>query len=396
MKKKSIWIAISVLIVLGLLMGGFGCAKEEAPAPAPTPTPAPTSKPTPAPTTKPSPAPTTKPSPAPSPKPTTPKPTTAPAPAEAKQWNLRMQYLWTAGALFPREALPQFVEMIDKGTNGRVKITLHSGGELVPTFEAIDALGAGVVDILDHAAFYELGRMPVASFAHWVPFSTQYPHEWWAYKYRLGQIDLMRQAYAPLNVYYVGPMIQTGYGQIVSKKPVNTLEDVKGLKIRAGGAIAKLWEAVGATTSLVPWGEIYTSVTTGVLDAVTVGPESSIFDLKLHEQCKYYILPYPCPTSGTEIDMNMDLWNEFPDDVKEVFYMAQMNLSQIEFEAQSYANAEAAIELKKAGVQYVTLPAEDVAELKRVARSHWDDMAKDEISSKSLQILKDYIEFLGY
>lgn len=308
-----------------------------------------------------------------------------------------MQYLWTPDATFPKTAIPAMVDRIQKGTNGRVKIELFPGGTLVPTNEAANALGNGTIHLLDHAAFYELGRMGgVANFAHWVPFSTKTPEEWYWFHTRFGQTERMREAFAKLNIYYIGANCQTGYGQILSKKPIKSLADVQGLKIRAGGGIAKLWEALGAKTSLVSWGEAYTSITTGILDAITIGAEASMVDTKIHEVAKYYVLPYPTPTSGTELDINMDIWKELPDDIKQVFYTAQTASYFDYYQSQAYTNFGAHKIMLDAGVQFVTLPAADIAKMTEVARSQWDSFATDDLSKKSLASLRDLIKYLGY
>ena len=393
MKKKGIWIAVSVIVVLGLLIVGFGCAAPEAPAPTPAPTPGPAPKPTPQPTPAPTPATT----PAPAPKTIAPKytPTPAPSPTEAKVWNLKMQTLYPALSFHYTEILPKFIEHIETMTNGRVKIELFSGGQLAPTTEVVDALGRGAVDLIEHSAQYEIGRMPVGRFTAPIPFALETYHQNLSYYYRLGQINILREAYANFNVYFLSPKYVSGYGSIISKKPIRSLADFDGLLMKVGPAFAPIYEAQGASMVMLPVAETYTAMSTGVIDANMQGGAQNIKDFKFYEIAKYLILPPLAPISGTEIDVNMDLWIEWPDDIKDIVTHAARVMSDESLETDAYKNAEALDFMKtEHGLEVITLSDADVAEMASWYRSTWDDRATDALSKKSLQILRDYLEFL--
>lgn len=308
-----------------------------------------------------------------------------------KVWNLKMQALWPPSHVFYNEVIPKFINRVETASGGRIKIELHPGGSLAPTSGVFDALGAGVIDIADHAMFYEMGKFPLGNFAHWLPFSTKEPEQWWSLVYRYGLIDLYRQAYKPYGVYYLGPNMEGDYGASIGKKPVRTLNDFKGMTIRAGGPVAKIYEALGASTTLVPYAELYTSLATGVFDAITAGTPKTHFDLKLHEIAKYYILPPFTPTSTTEIDVSMRTWNKLPDDLKAIITTAQQATAWDYYEAQKDGDKKAVEAMKAAGVEFIELPAADIAKLEEIARSQWDSLATDDLSRKALAIIKAYI-----
>jgi TRAP-type mannitol/chloroaromatic compound transport system substrate-binding protein len=300
--------------------------------------------------------------------------------------------MWPPSHVFYKDAIPKFIERVETASGGRIKIELHPGGALVPTSGVLDALGAGVIDIADHAMFYEMGKIPLGNFAHWLPFSTKTPEQWWSLVYRYGIIDLYRQAYKPYGVYYLGPNLMGAYGNVISKKPVRTLNDFKGMTIRAGGPVAKIYEALGASTTMVPLAEVYTSLATGVFDAVVPGPGVKTYtDFKLHEIAKYFVLPPFTPTSTTEIDVSMRTWEKLPDDLKEIITTAQRATSWDYFEIQKNGDKEAVKVMKTAGVEFIQLPNTDVAKLEEIARSQWDDLAKDDLSKKAVDIIKAYI-----
>jgi TRAP-type C4-dicarboxylate transport system substrate-binding protein len=185
--------------------------------------------------------------------------------------------------------------------------------------------------------------------------------------------------------------MEGSYGAAISKKPVRTLNDFKGMTIRAGGPVAKIYDALGCSTTLVPYSEIYTSLATGVFDAITAGPPKTFFDLKLHEIAKYYILPPFTPTSTTEIDVSMRTWEKLPDDLKAIITMAQQATSWDYYEAQKDGDKKAIEAMKAVGVEFIQLPDADVARLEKIAQSQWDGLAKDDLSKKALDIIKAYI-----
>ena len=105
---------------------------------------------------------------------------------------------------------------------------------------------------------------------------------------------------------------------IFSNKPIKSLDDLKGLKIRAPGQrIKETLEALGAAPQFLPRSEVYMAMKTGVLDAFASG-YGSIYDEKLHEVFKYAILTGVVPILQCDIVVSNRVWKPLPDDLKKI------------------------------------------------------------------------------
>src|SRR3546814_12798023 len=88
---------------------------------------------------------------------------------------------------------------------------------------------------------YWSGRVPAAVFLAAYPLGLRQPHEWEVFYYGLGGLELAREIYARLGMYYLGP-VRHGANIIHSKKPIRPIEVFNGLRLRLpGGVVAELF-----------------------------------------------------------------------------------------------------------------------------------------------------------
>lgn len=246
--KKSIILVLAAILIASLLL--VACA---------TPTPTPTTTPTVTPTTTPTSTqtPTTKPT-------STPTATQTPT-ATAKPISLNFSYHAppAATASLTKAIIAPWATDIEKATNGRVKIVQYPGGSLLTAANAYDGLVTGICDIAQFASEEYPGRFPLSGI-HSLPFI--YPnteiagvvsHELenkYAVNTELKQVKLLISA--PLHpAHYYG------------NKPVEKLEDFKGLKIRSVGKVgAALIKALGGTPVEVSTGDLFSALDRGLID----------------------------------------------------------------------------------------------------------------------------------
>src|SRR3546814_5424140 len=106
-----------------------------------------------------------------------------------------------------------------------------------------------------HFTLYWAGRMPASVFLSCYPLGLRNPHEWDVFFYSLGGLEIARELFAAVDMHYVGP-IHHGANIIHSKVPIRSIEDFQGRKMRVpGGMVAELFQAAGATTTLLPGGD---------------------------------------------------------------------------------------------------------------------------------------------
>ena len=209
----------------------------------------------------------------------------------------------------------QFCDEIKKRTNGKVEIAYYPSGILTTAPKMFEGVVNGVSDLgLSHCE-YTRGRFPVTET---LSLPMGYPSG-----YVAGQIanDFYNQFHAKewdaahvLLFYSTGP-------QIIStvKKPVKTLEDLKGLKIRATGRPADILKAVGGTPVGVEMADMYDGLQRGVVDGVLSSMEVQK-GWKIGEIIRYATLSYKVGTVYTfYIVMNKNKWNALPEDAKKIF-----------------------------------------------------------------------------
>ncbi len=245
---------------------------------------------------------------------------------------------------------------IEKRTNGRVTITYYNPNTLVPEFEVFPSVAKGIVDMGGQLA--ERSPMPMdytIGFAQPGIFTN-------ALSMRIVPYLLMEKYpnYAKeLAAFKVIDMPSTMPMGFASKKPIKTLEDLKGLKIIVSAPSGvKMVEALGATPVVMAGTEMYIAMQRGMADAA-LGPIMLIRALKLNEVCKYFVQAnLKIAPSYTVMDINV--WNKFPADIQEaltplVGLPADLRSGTMQ---QNMENAMLA-DLTKAGMEIYFLPEEE-------------------------------------
>ena len=289
-----------------------------------------------------------------------------------------------------------FVERLDRMSAGRMKVQMFPVGSLFPVKEGLEAVGSGVTEIGMMTGGYFTGKMgPIAVLESGVPGAERNSTERYAFFYHKGFIDLAREAYEKHNVFYLGPNLSTPW-EIISKKPIRGMKDFDGLKIRCFGIEAQWYESMGASGVFLSGSEIYTALSTGVVDAVRWGSPQQNFKVGLHEVGKYYIQPAPMPAPNNNILINMDAWNTLPDDIKEMMDLAA-RMSSMEYLAGSTSkDASALKQMQESGMEVITIPADEWAIMEQNVRKIWSAYAEeDELAARGVALLKDFLQDLG-
>jgi TRAP-type mannitol/chloroaromatic compound transport system substrate-binding protein len=248
----------------------------------------------------------------------------APAVLAQKTYNWKMVTTWPPHFPVLGEGADHLAKWIEEMTDGRIKIHVYGGGELIPALECFDAVSQGTVEMGHGASYYWAGKVPAAQFFAAVPFgfNAQQINSWF---YGGGGLDLWREVYAPFNLVPF-PAGNTGV-QMGGwfRKEINTMDDFKGLKMRIPGLGGKVLAKAGANVINVAGGEIYTNLDRGVIDATEwVGP---YHDLKMgfYKAAQYYYYPgWHEPGTCLECFINKKVWDELPKDLQNIIYTALM------------------------------------------------------------------------
>lgn len=316
--------------------------------------------------------------------------------AYGADFSWRMQSNLSTGEPGFESVRENFVEAVERMSGGRVEIELFPVGALFPIQEGLEAVGSGIAEIGMMTGGYFAGKMgPMATLESGVPGAERNAVERHAFFYKKGFIDLARQAYAPHNVYYLAPHISTQW-DIISRKPVTSRDDFEGLKIRSFGIEAKWYESMGASTVLLGGGEIYTALSTGVIDAARWGSPSVIQSIGLHEVAKNYVQPSPMPAPNNNFLVNQQAWDSLPDDLKAIMTEAA-KLASLDYMARgAQLDAKAMAEMQEAGVEVTRIPADEWAAMEQQARELWSEYAEnDKLSAQTVELMHEFLAEMG-
>ncbi|MEW6259663.1 MAG: TRAP transporter substrate-binding protein [Thermodesulfobacteriota bacterium] len=317
--------------------------------------------------------------------------------AADKTYMWKMVTTWTPNLPVLQTGAERFAKRVEEATNGRIKIQVYAAGELVPALGVFDAVSDGTVECGSGASYYWAGKVPAGQWFSSVPFGLN-PQGINAWFYSGGGLKLWEEVYAPFNVI---PRPQGNTGVQMGgwfRKEMKTIDDYKGLKMRIPGLGGKVVAKAGGTVTLMPAGEIFTSLERGVIDATEwVGP---LHDLRMgfYKAAKYYYYPgWHEPGTTLEVIFNKKAYESLPKDLQVILDAVAMetNLwSLCEFEAGNGAALEELITVHK--VNLMEFPAPMMDALRKLSYEVLEEeAAKDPMSKKVHEAFKKFKKQVG-
>ncbi|MGE4292299.1 MAG: TRAP transporter substrate-binding protein [Desulfovibrio sp.] len=201
---------------------------------------------------------------------------------------------------------------VEKRTDGKVQIDYYPGGTLTKANQCYDGVVEGISDIGFSALAYSRGRFPVMA-------AVDLPLGYTSGMAATSVANLVFEQFKPaeLNDVQVMYFNAHGPGLLHTKgKPVRTLEDLAGLKIRATGNSALLVQALGATPVAQSMPDAYQSIQKGVVDG-GMYPVETNKGWKMAEVVDYMTENFSTGYTTTFfVVMNKDRWAELPADVQ--------------------------------------------------------------------------------
>ncbi len=248
-----------------------------------------------------------------SPSPTsTPSPTPSSTPAKVIELSYNNVFPPTH---FNSVLAEEWINEIEKRTDGRVKINYYPASALAPGDKNYDAVVEGIADIGQAPFSYTMGRFPALQL---LDLPHGYRTGWAATKVANEFLEEFKPAEIndthPLYLHASGP-----HCIFTTEKPVRKLEDLKGLVLRATGTAAVMAEAFGAEGYASPQAEAYELMAKGVVDGAQTAPEV-LKGWRQAEVVKYVTIIYEVGNTVVFfVVMNNDKWNSLPDDIKTIF-----------------------------------------------------------------------------
>ncbi len=310
--------------------------------------------------------------------------------AKNPEFSFRLQSFLGPGWKEWEVLVPRFCKMVNLMSGGRIEIKPYPPGALVATFDLIDGVGKRVVEIGYGAQAYWRGVFPYTIWAWGVPFALDVVEHYDYLWYEAGLLNISREQFATKNIHFLGPVYSDEWGETISTKPIRTLSDFKGLKIRSFGVVADIWKHFGAAIVRLPGEELYTGLATGVIDGVNWGSPYGNVATKLHEVAKFYCGPSLISFDAEDLFMNMDAYKALPSELQECMNVASRIFALQRATISTYESATAVGLMKKAGVKFSTLPDSDLAQMRKLSDEIIQDQAKaDPVSQKVIKMIMD-------
>ncbi|MGQ9370616.1 TRAP transporter substrate-binding protein [Azospirillum sp. A39] len=301
------------------------------------------------------------------------------------QWKMTNAYgpgspFYVAGPGSPTD----FCEMVKTMSDGRLQIQHFAAGELIPALEGFDAVSAGTIEMNAANAYFWAGKTFAAQYFTAVPFGLNF-QGMTAWLYHGGGQQLWEEVYAPFNLV---PMAMGNTGVQMTgwfREPLESIEGLKGLKMRIPGLAGKVYAQFGVDVKLLPGGEIFPALERGVIDAAEfVGPYQDR-RLGLHKAAKHYYTTGWHETSNvTELIVNKAAWDSLPKDLQAIVRAAAAACNTISHTWCEATNAEALNDLvTNQGVLAQPLPESMIPKLREAtAQVLADSAAKDPLVKK--------------
>jgi TRAP-type C4-dicarboxylate transport system substrate-binding protein len=309
--------------------------------------------------------------------------------ASAAEHNWRFANLYGRGTAFG-ELYENLGKNIEKLSNGRIKVQVLFSGEGVGTSGLLGAVKSGLITMGAPFQSMHAGELPAGVVEIGLPGGTADTDALYALFHDKGWDKILEKAYGAQGMVWLEPYIQPPV-YVLTKNPINSVADFKGLKIRAPGAYGKFLRKLGASPASMAWSEIYTSLATGVIDG-SIG--SNMIDHRDGNHVEVAKYMYKLPLAGAQvlpIVVNNRAWSKLDDELKAAVRKATEIHAQEQLTYSKQWESEAVTEMEKKGLKWSPDPSDaDKKAWSAAGASLWDEYASsDKYSKQLIDILKN-------
>ncbi len=310
------------------------------------------------------------------------------ADVSAAEHNWRFSNLYGRGTAFG-ELYEQLGKNIETLSDGRIAVQTLYSGEGVGTSGLLGAVKSGLITMGAPFQSMHAGELPAGVVEIGLPGGTDDTDKLHALFHEQGWDKVLEKAYGSQGMVWLEPYIQPPV-YIITKKPITSVKDFEGMKIRAPGAYGKFLRNLGASPVSLAWSEIYTSLATGVIDG-SIG--SNMIDHRDGNHVEVAKYMYRLPLAGAQvlpIVVNRSAWMKLPDDLKAAVREATVMHAQEQLTKSKQWEKEALEEMQAKGLEWSPEPSEaDKKAWAEAGAGLWEEYAsQDKYSKELIDILK--------
>jgi TRAP-type mannitol/chloroaromatic compound transport system substrate-binding protein len=261
-------------------------------------------------------------------------------------------YKWKLAMSWPKHLTPlasppqKFAKMVNEMSNGRLVVQVHGPEKHKAALGVFDMVKLGQYQMAHSGSYYWKGKDINTLFFTSMPLGmTQDEQTTWFYYG--GGLELMQKVYGKHKMYsFPGGNTGVQMGGWF-RKEINSVEDLKGLKMRIPGFAGEIMAELGVTVTNLPGGELYTALERGTIDALEwVGPGMDI-KMGFHKVAPYYYTGWHEPASEMQYMVNKKAFDKLPKDLQAIVTIA-MKATAADMYSENYiASADAWVQMKK-------------------------------------------------
>jgi TRAP-type mannitol/chloroaromatic compound transport system substrate-binding protein len=320
---------------------------------------------------------------------------TTPVLSQQPKLRLNMTSTFPGSFVLIGENATALSQKIARASGGEIELRFFEPGALVPAPQAMDAVSQGSVDAAWAGAGWYSGKDVTFNLFSTVPFGPGIG-EYMAWMYHGGGLEISREMFAKYDLHNIPCLIIPPEASGWFRKEINTVADLKGLKMRFFGLGAKVMEKLGVSTMQLAPGEIFQALQLNVIDATEFSLPAIDQKLGFHQVAKFYYFPgWHQQATFFDLYINKKKWDAMSDQHKAIIELAcgdTMRAAIAQGEAQQW---KAIKEMQAQGVQIKKWPPEILAAYEKA----WNEVVAEETAKNAnfkkvwdgyMQFRKDY------
>lgn len=309
--------------------------------------------------------------------------------------NIKLGSFWGGGHC--QQMMDLFMARAEEASGGHLQFTLMPGDTAVPVDEHFNALGKGVFDLNYMAEEYYQKEIPAFYVLNGIPGMLKGVEDGPRLATLGGWNELRDRLYAQKNSVHAG-MRPIAADAVISRIPLNSIDDVKGVKIRSTGFNAEVFTALGASTVFTPQDEVYVSLSSGLVDAAESGNALSQFQMGFHEVAKYWIQPDLTNCGmGLNLGANADFWKSLSAADKAIIEMAFESAARTLNDEAKYQIGGVLQDIQaNYGVTVIYWSEKDLKKWSDTYMELMPQYPQDPFWVEALKLIQDYAKVMGY
>jgi TRAP-type mannitol/chloroaromatic compound transport system substrate-binding protein len=314
--------------------------------------------------------------------------------AADKPIRWKMSTTWTPSIQLI-EADRNFAKIVNELAGDQLQIKFFEGGSLVPPFEIFDAVAKGTLDAGGDWPNYWTGKDTVFDLLGSYPYGLT-PIDYMVWIWQGGGFELYQEAYGKFGMIYLPHSVTPMESGVRGHKPINSIGDYKGLKIRMSGKTqGKILQKIGAAQTMLAGGEIYQALEKGVIDAGEFCSPSIDWGMGFGEVTEYWATPgWHQPASLLGVMINKKKWDELSDHMRNLLKTAAMANFTWGFTFFEYESIDGTKKFLDKGIKVTRLGDADLAELQKLTNQLTLESCKEnplfaKVAHSQFKYLKD-------